>query len=60
MIPLEVNNMKLSFILDTGVHKTILFSLSEKDNLGLKNVKKISLQGLGKGKAIDALISQKK
>ncbi len=59
MIPVEVNNMKLSFILDTGVHKTILFSLSEKDNLGLKNVKKISLQGLGKGKAIDALISQK-
>ena len=59
MIPVEVNNMKLSFILDTGVHKTILFSLSQKDSLGLKNVKKISLQGLGKGKAIDALISQK-
>jgi predicted aspartyl protease len=49
----------LSFILDTGVDKTILFSLSENDSLGLKNVKKISLHGLGKGKAIDALISQK-
>jgi predicted aspartyl protease len=49
----------LSFILDTGVDKTILFSLSENDSLGLKNVKKISLYGLGKGKAIDALISQK-
>ncbi len=59
VLPVEVNNTKLSFILDTGVHKTILFSLSEKDSLGLKNVKKISLQGLGKGKAIDALISQK-
>jgi len=54
-----VNNTKLSFILDTGVDKTILFSLSENDSLGLKNVKKISLHGLGKGKAIDALISQK-
>ena len=59
MIPVEVNNTKLSFILDTGVDKTILFSLSENDSLGLKNVKKTSLQGLGKGKAIDALISQK-
>ena len=49
----------MSFILDTGVDKTILFSLSENDSLGLKNVKKISLHGLGKGKAIDALISQK-
>ncbi|MDB2571192.1 aspartyl protease family protein [Polaribacter sp.] len=54
-----MNNTKLSFILDTGVDKTILFSLSENDSLGLKNVKKISLHGLGKGKAIDALISQK-
>ena len=59
VIPVEVNHTKLSFILDTGVDKTILFSLSENDSLGLKNVKKISLQGLGKGKAIDALISQK-
>ena len=59
MIPVEVNNTKLSFILDTGVDKTILFSLSENDSLGLKNVKKTSLQGLGKGKAIDALISKK-
>ncbi len=59
VIPVEVNNAKLSFILDTGVDKTILFSLSENDSLGLKNVKKISLHGLGKGKAIDALISQK-
>ncbi|MDC1324202.1 retropepsin-like domain-containing protein [Polaribacter sp.] len=40
MIPVEVNNTKLSFILDTGVDKTILFSLSENDSLGLKNVKK--------------------
>tara|TARA_B110000091_G_C13766340_1_gene454587 strand:- start:166 stop:1377 length:1212 start_codon:yes stop_codon:yes gene_type:complete len=58
VIPVEVNNTKLSFILDTGVDQTILFSLSEKDSLGLKNVKKISLQGLGKGKALDAMISQ--
>ena len=42
VIPVEVNNTKLSFILDTGVDKTILFSLSENDSLGLKNVKKIS------------------
>ena len=57
VIPLEVNGKQLSFILDTGVNKTILFSLSENDSLGLRDVKKISLQGLGKGKPLEALIS---
>ena len=59
ILPVEINNTKLSFILDTGVDKTILFSLAENDSLGLKNVKKISLKGLGKGKAINALVSEK-
>jgi len=59
VLPIEVNNTKLSFILDTGVNKTILFSLSENDSLGLRNVQKISLQGLGNGNSIDALISKR-
>ena len=57
VIPVEVNGKQLSFILDTGVNKTILFNLSQNDSLDLNDVKKISLQGLGKGNPMDALIS---
>jgi len=57
IIPMEVNGKQLSFILDTGVNKTILFNLSQNDSIGLNDVKKISLQRLGKGNLMDALIS---
>ena len=57
VLPVEVNKTKLSFILDTGVQKNILFSLSKKDSLGLNNVEKVTLQGLGRGKEINALLS---
>jgi len=59
VIPIEVNGQKLSFILDSGVDKTIFFNLSEVDSLKLNRVKKITLQGLGGGDPIDALLSQK-
>jgi hypothetical protein len=59
VMPLEINGKKLSFILDTGVNKTILFNLSEKDSIGLLNTTKVSLQGLGTGEAVDAIISKK-
>jgi hypothetical protein len=58
VIPLEVNGKKLSFILDTGVNKTILFNISQNDSIGLRNVKKVALQGLGKGLSVDALVSR--
>lgn len=58
VIPLTVNNKALSFILDTGVNKTILFNLTENDSIGLNNVKKTTLKGLGNGKPIEALLSK--
>ncbi|QNM86598.1 aspartyl protease family protein [Polaribacter pectinis] len=58
VIPIEINGDKLSFILDTGVNKTILFNLTKNDSVGLLNTKKVSLRGLGKGKAVDALLSR--
>ncbi len=58
VIPLEVNGMQLSFILDTGVDKTILFNISKNDSIGLRDVKKITLQGLGGGKPVEALLSE--
>jgi hypothetical protein len=59
VIPLNINGKKLSFILDTGVNKTILFNLSQNDSIGLRNVKKVQLQGLGNGKSVEALVSKK-
>lgn len=58
IIPLKINNKELNFILDTGVNKTILFNLSKNDSLGLNNVEKIQLKGLGSGEPVDALLSQ--
>ncbi|WP_408040182.1 aspartyl protease family protein [Tenacibaculum amylolyticum] len=58
IIPLKINEKPLNFILDTGVNKTILFNLSEKDSVGLNNVEKIQLKGLGSGEAVDALLSK--
>ena len=57
VIPMEVNGKQLSFILDTGVNKTILFNLTQNDSIGLNDVRKIKIQGLGKGEPMDALIS---
>lgn len=58
VFPLEINGKQLSFILDTGVNKTILFSLLETDSLGINNVEKAALKGLGNGRPIEALLSR--
>lgn len=58
VIPLEINGRTLSFILDSGVNKTILFNISKNDSIGLNNVEKVNLQGLGNGKSVEALLSK--
>jgi len=58
IIPLEINGKRMSFILDTGLSKTILFHVNKKDSLDLKNIEKVTLQGLGSGKPIYALVSK--
>ncbi|WP_371393159.1 aspartyl protease family protein [Tenacibaculum maritimum] len=58
VIPLEINGKPLSFILDTGVNKTILFNLSKKDSLDLRNARRIILRGLGSGAPVEALVSK--
>jgi len=57
IIPLEINGVTLSFVLDTGVNKAILFSLTKTDTLQVKNTKTIYLQGLGSEGKIEALKS---
>ena len=59
VIPLEINGEKLSFILDSGVSKTILLNISQNDSLGLNNVERVNLRGLGEGVSVEALLSKK-
>lgn len=57
IIEVEVNGTLLSFILDTGVKSTILFSLEDADSLQLRNTSPVRLQGLGSDGSLEALKS---
>ncbi|KJD33549.1 signaling protein [Tamlana nanhaiensis] len=55
IIPVEVNGVKLSFLLDTGVSKPIIFNvLHISDSLKFKESETIFLMGLGDGEPIEA------
>ena len=58
VIPVEVNGTTLTFLLDTGVSSTIMFSLSEVDSLELNNTETVKIRGLGEGGSITALKSE--
>ncbi len=57
VINAKINGKELTFILDTGIEKTILFNLKFSDSLKLNSVKEIQLRGLGDGLPIKALVS---
>lgn len=60
ILPVKINGIELSFVLDTGVSKPILFNLVNlADSLKINHVETIYLQGLGGGQPIEALKSQK-
>ena len=59
IIPVKVNDVELSFILDTGVSKTIIFNYKNiSDSLKMKDVEPIYLRGLGEGESVEALKSR--
>ncbi len=58
VIPVQVNGVDLSFLLDTGVSKPILFNIANSDSLQMNNVETIYVRGLGDGKPVPALRSQ--
>lgn len=58
IVPVEVNGTELSFLLDTGVNSTILFSVDDVDSLTLKNAVAVKLKGLGKDGSVDAFRSE--
>lgn len=58
IIPVEVNGIQLSFILDTGVSKPILFNIFEEGKmLNESNLSTINLKGLGDGELFEAVKS---
>ena len=59
IVPVEVNGVELSFLLDTGVSKPILFNIANIDTLQINNVETVYLRGLGGGEPVEALKSQK-
>lgn len=54
-IPINVNGVELTFLLDTGVEETILFSLEEKDEISFENIKKANFTGLGSENPVEGL-----
>ena len=56
-VPLEINGVNLTFLLDTGVNETILFSLDDKE-VNFKDTEKIKFSGLGESKNIEGLRSE--
>lgn len=58
-IQVAINGEELTFLLDTGVEQTILFSLDDKDEVKLFDVEKLKLKGLGSKDAIDSYKSSK-
>ena len=59
VFPVEVNGAKLSFLLDSGVSKPILFNIINiSDSIQINHVESIYLRGLGDGGFIEALRSK--
>ncbi len=57
-IPMNVNGVELTFMLDSGIAETLLFSLENKE-VDFKNIEKITFKGLGETVSVEALKSIK-
>lgn len=59
VIPVEINGTELSFLLDSGISKPILFNIiTLSDSLQINHIEKVSLRGLGGEGSIEALKSK--
>ena len=59
LIPIDVNGIKLNFLLDTGVEDSILFSVDDSEGISFSNVEKIKIRGFGSKDSFDAYKSTK-
>lgn len=58
IVPVEINGSELTFVLDTGVSRPILFNLSDQDSVQINNVSEVTIRGLGDGEPMKALSSK--
>lgn len=58
ILPVELNGVELSFVLDSGVSKPILFNLANIDSLQINKVETILLRGLGGGAPVESIKSK--
>ncbi|KGE12397.1 PDZ domain-containing protein [Sphingobacterium deserti] len=56
LLPLKINGILFSFLLDTGVKETILFAQTN-DSLYLNNQNKMRFQGIGMEQGVDGILS---
>ncbi|NGM63898.1 PDZ domain-containing protein [Sphingobacterium sp. SGR-19] len=56
LIPLTINGIAFSFLLDTGVKETLLFANAE-DSLYLNNQNKMKFRGIGIEEGVDGILS---
>lgn len=47
IIPLEVNGVKLNFLLDTGVSETLIFSLADAKDISFTETQSVKMKGFG-------------
>nr|WP_299344541.1 aspartyl protease family protein [Allomuricauda sp.] len=58
ILPVEINGSELTFVLDSGVSKPILFNLTDQDSIQINNVSEVTIRGLGDGEPMKALSSK--
>ncbi len=56
LVPVTINGIEFTFLLDTGVKETILFAQAN-DSLYLHNKNKMTFHGMGSGEGIEGLLS---
>ncbi|NHN28157.1 signal protein PDZ [Flavobacterium jejuense] len=57
IVEVEINEVKLNMLLDTGSDKSLLFSFPENDTISFYETRRVKVNGLGNGETLEALVS---
>lgn len=57
IVPIKLNGVELTFLIDSGVDKTLLIALGAGDSLDLKKAQKVKIRGLGSKDSFEAFQS---